>query len=310
MDRIRAGVIGAGHLGKIHARIYSELPEAELAGVCDVDPARAQEIAAKYHTRPFTDYTELLRQVDCVSVATPTVTHHRVGSDCLRAGIHVLIEKPVAAKIREADRLLKLAEEKGLILQVGHSERFNGCLQAVLPHCRNPRFIECHRLGPFKLRSVDVGAVLDLMIHDIDIVLSLVRSPVKTIDAIGVKVLTGSEDLANVRLIFENGAVANLTASRLTEKEMRKVRIFQDDAYFSLDFLNQTITGYGKDGNRVVSRLIPVEKKEPLLDEIKSFLDCVRTGRRPLVSGIEGKAALETALKITRKIRSRWEDRT
>lgn len=306
MDKVRSAVIGVGHLGAIHARIYSELPEAELVGICDTNRRRAKSLARQFSTRAHTDYRQLLNDVECVSIAVPTSLHYPLAHDFLNAGINVLIEKPITATVEEADNLLKLAKEKKLILQVGHIERFNAAVKILHGLCRRPRFIECHRLGPYKQRGIDVGVVLDLMIHDIDIVLALVNSPVRKLDAVGVGVLSDFEDIANVRITFENGTVANLTVSRLTQKEMRKVRVFEDDAYHSLDCRTQSITGYRKKNGGIVRKKIRVKKEEPLAEEIKSFLECVRTGKEPLVSGAEGKAALEIALEIVRRIKSEW----
>jgi predicted dehydrogenase len=306
MDKVRSAVVGVGHLGAIHARIYSELPETELVGICDLNRRRVKGVARQFSTRPHTDYRQLLNGVDCVSIAVPTSFHFEIAREFLRNGVNVLIEKPITTTVEEADKLLKLAKDRKLILQVGHIERFNAAVKILHEFCRRPRFIECHRLGPYKNRGNDVGVVLDLMIHDIDIVLALVNSPVEKLDAVGVSVLSDHEDLANVRVTFANGAVANLTVSRLTQKEMRKVRVFEDDAYHSLDCSTQSITGYRKRNGKIVKRRVRVRKEEPLTAEIRAFLECVRTGREPLVSGIEGKAALEIALEIVRKIKSQW----
>ena len=298
MDKIKVGVIGVGHLGQHHARIYAGMEGVELAGICDTDIRRAKKFARKYRTSAFTDYKQMFGTVNCVSVVVPTELHYHVAKDCLANGISVLIEKPVTKFVGEADDLLNIAADRKLIIQVGHIERFNAAVRALDEIQGNVRFIECHRLGPFKKRALDVGVVLDLMIHDIDIILGLVRSEVSSIDAVGVNILTDHEDLANVRIRFKNGAVANLTASRVTKAEMRKIRLFKDDCYISLDYIKQDAVLYRKINNRITGKLINIKKEEPLKKELEAFINCVRTGERPLVSGEEGRDALKIALQI------------
>ena len=298
MDKIKVGVIGVGHLGQHHARIYAGMEGVELAGICDTDIRRAKKFARKYKTSAFTDHKQMFGMINCASVVVPTDLHYHVAKDCLLNGISVLIEKPVTKSVGEADDLLNIARDRKLIIQVGHIERFNAAVRALDEIPGNVRFIECHRLGPFKKRALDVGVVLDLMIHDIDIILGLVRSEVLSIDAVGVNILTDHEDLANVRIRFKNGAVANLTASRVTKAERRKIRLFKDDCYIALDYIKQDAVLYRKTNNRITGKLINIKKEEPLKKELEAFVNCIRTGERPLVSGEEGRDALKIALEI------------
>ncbi len=301
---IRIGVIGVGRLGSIHARTYANIDGARLVGVCDLSQEKVVEMAQQYpNCQPFQHYSELLGQVDALSIATPTETHYEIAKDALLAGKHLLIEKPITTTLAQADELLVLAEKEGVILQVGHIERFNSALQAVVQQGKPPRFIECDRLGPFSPRVANVGVVIDLMIHDIDIVLSLVRSPIASIDAVGLKVLTSHEDIANARIRFKNGAVANLTASRVTPETLRKIRIFQEDAYLSLDYIKQELVVYRKVGNQIQSENHPIQKEEPIRKELASFIECIQNGRKPIVSGREAREALAVALEIVRQIR-------
>lgn len=300
---IRIGVIGVGRLGSIHARTYAQIPSAKLIGVCDTLPERAEEIAQLYPAcQPYRHISDLIPSIDAISIATPTETHYAIAKDALLAGKHLLIEKPITTTLDQADELLALAEKKGVILQVGHIERFNSALQAVVQQGKPPRFIECDRLGPFSPRVANVGVVIDLMIHDIDIVLSLVHSPIALIDAVGLKVLTSHEDIANARIRFKNGAVANLTASRVTPETLRKIRIFQEDAYLSLDYVKQELVVYRKVGNQIQSENRPIQKEEPIRKELASFIECIQNGRKPIVSGREAREALAVALEIVRQI--------
>lgn len=303
MERLKVAVIGAGHLGSHHARIYSQLKDVELIGVCDIDSRRARKVARLARTKYFTNYNDLIGEVDGVSIVVPTKLHHQVAKDFLSNNVNCLVEKPMTTTVEEADELLKVAESRSLILQVGHVERFNAAVRAIEEMAKFPRFIECHRLGPFTKRVSDVGVVLDLMIHDIDIILGLVKSPIERIDAVGVNVLTPHEDIANARIIFQNKAVADLTASRLTPEAQRKIRIFVEDAYISLDYVKQVASIYRKEGSRIVHRIINIKKEEPLKKELEAFIDCVRRKEKPLVSGVEGRNALAVALDIVEKIR-------
>lgn len=303
MDKLRVAVIGTGHLGPIHARIYSQLEGATLVGVCDTDESRARKVAKEFRTEYFTDYRKLIGRIDAASVSVPTESHHEVSGPLLESGINLLIEKPFTKTLKEADELLAIAQRKNLILQVGHVERFNSAVLAVEKVINKPIFIECHRLGPYKQRSTDIGVVLDLMIHDIDIILGLVKDRIKDIEAVGAPVLSNYEDIANVRLKFENNAICNLTASRITNKTLRKIRIFQKDAYISLDYFKPSCLIYRKTDKKITCQRVKIKKEEPLKTELEAFLNCVRTKEKPLVSGIEGREALATALDIQEKIK-------
>lgn len=308
-DNIKVGVIGTGHLGVHHARIYTEIEGCELVGVSDVNEKNGQKTAKKHNTLYFKDYTELLKMVDAVSIVTPTETHHKIGLDCLQNGINTMIEKPVTNIPRDAEELIATAEENKCILQVGHVERFNGAVKKAREYIKDPRFIEVNRLSPFPARSLDIGVVLDLMIHDIDIILSFVDSPVRNIIAVGSSVFSqDKEDIANCRIEFENGTAANITASRISYKSERKFRVFESDRYISLDYGKQEFVVYRKkkdiiDSPSDIERIVPkFSKTEPLKEELKDFISCVRSGRPPMVSGHHGLTALKLALEITGKI--------
>ena len=308
--RIKVGVVGVGSLGKSHARIYSELPEAELVGVYDVDAARAEAVAKEYGAKAFADMGELAAQVEALSVVVPTDRHHEVGLRLLDRGVHLLVEKPIAASTGQAEDLVARAQEKQAILQVGHVERFNPVLTFLDGVSHPPRFIEAHRLAPYPPprpglppRGTEVSVVLDLMIHDIEVILHLVRAPVREIRAVGVPVLSPTEDIANVRLEFENGCVANITASRISPERMRKIRVFLEDAYISLDYQNQAGELFRKSAGGIAREEIPIEKGEPLALELRSFLRCVQRRDRPVVSGEHAAEALKLAVAITRRIR-------
>ncbi len=306
LDKINVAVIGAGRLGSAHARVYKELHQANLIGVCDIERSRALSIAESLQTQPFYEYKDLFGRVQAVSIATPTITHHRIARDFLRAGINVLVEKPFTATLKEADELLRIAKKNRLLVQVGHIERFNSAFAAIRHICAQPKFIEVHRLSGFPGRSLDVGVVLDLMIHDIDIILGLIDSPLKRIEAVGINVLTQYEDIANARISFKNGCVCNLTASRVSDESMRKIRIFLKNTYISLDYKNEEADIYRKDGDKIAKESVWIKKEEPLKKEISSFLDCVIHKHKPFVSGLEGRKALEVALKIQNLI---WKRR-
>jgi len=313
METLRVGVIGTGHLGSRHAKVYSAIEKTsgiKLVGVCDVNENIAREVAEKYNTQYFSNYNDLIGKVDAVSIVVPTSLHHSVAKDFLRAGIHVLIEKPITRTLEEADELIAIAGEKGLIVQVGHIERFNSAVRAVEPILHQPKFIECQRLGSIsqKKRIKDVGVVLDLMIHDIDIILGLVDSKVRDIEAVGISTVSDHEDLANVRLTFHNNVIADITASRVTKEETRKIRIFQENSYVLLDYLNQEAFLYQKSGDSLEKVKLKIEKHEPLKLELESFVECVKEQKKPVVSGIEGRQALSVALDILDKINgsSKW----
>ena len=295
-------VIGAGKLGSKHAEVYSKLPEIELVGVCDIDESRARESARRCKTKPYKDYRDLLGAVDAASIAVPSFLHHEISKKFLENHTHVLIEKPMATRLEEADDLLRLAEEKDRIIQVGHIERFNSAIRTIKGIIKSPRFIECHRLGPYDPRVTDVGVTLDLMIHDIDIVLDLLKSPVQHVDAVGAYILSKSEDIANARIRFANRCVCDLTASRVTPDVMRKIRIFQDNAYISLDYVTQEALIYTKENGHIHHEKIDIKKSDSLKEELVDFIDCVRENKKPLVSGQEGREALALALQISEQI--------
>ncbi len=291
-----------GHLGSIHARIYKEIPNCSLVGVCDTDKARLEETAKILDVPGYRDYREIFGKADAVSIATPTKLHYAVASECLKHNLHTLVEKPFTPTLEEADNLIKIAQDKNLILQVGHIERFNSAFSATRRIIKDPKFIECHRLSPFPNRSLDVGAVLDIMIHDIDIILGLVASPVEHIDSIGINVLTSFEDIANARITFKNGCVANLTASRISDETMRKIRIFQENTYISLDYKNAEAWVYRKGLLKISKENLPIEKEQPLQKELQAFVDCVINKKEPLVSGVVARQALKVALEIQNQI--------
>ncbi len=303
MKKIKVAVIGVGHLGSRHLKTYHQLKDiVELVGISDMNKDIGQKLAREFHTTFFPDYHELIGKTDAVSICTPTSSHCEVGLAFLNAGIHALIEKPIAMDVNEADRLVAAADARGLKLQIGHIERFNNAFQAIKDIARDARFIECHRLNHFPNRSLDIGVVMDLMIHDIDIVQGLINTPVADIQAIGINVLTDKDDIANVRLTFENKAVCNLTASRVSPEVMRKIRIFIPNAYISLDYVKQEAFIYRKEGAAITRSALPIEKEEPLKRELAHFIECVRENKKPIVSGIEGRDALKTALAIQKII--------
>ena len=296
--KIRVGVAGVGHMGKEHARIYAELAEADLVGVHDSDPETSRKIAAKCKTRAFSSLEEMVEAVEAASIVTPTTTHLAIAEPFLRKGKHVLVEKPIAMDTAEARKLVELADQHGAKLAVGHVERFNPVLAALEERLGRPRFIEAHRLSPYPGRSTDIGVVMDLMIHDLEIILHLVRSPVTSVDAVGVPVLSKGEDIANARIRFANGCVANLTTSRISPEKLRKIRVFQDDAYLSLDYMKQEGEIYKRLDGKITRDKIPVMKGEPLKNQLAEFLQNVREGTDPRVGGSHGFEALKLASQI------------
>ncbi len=304
MKKIKVGIIGLGHIGKNHARVLSELPDADFVAVYDNNPDVTQEIAALYKTHPAASLKEFSELVEAATVATPTPTHFEVAKFLLSEGNHLLVEKPITENTIHAQELADLAKTKGKILQVGHVERFNPVLGALEQRLSHPRFIESHRLSPYPNRSTEIGVVLDLMIHDLEIILHLVRSPVKSIDAVGVPVLSRGEDIANARLRFQNDCVANFTASRISPEKMRKIRVFQQDAYLSLDYQNQSGEIYRRCDGKIIREAVEIEREEPLKRQIHAFLECSKAGSQPKVSGHEATAALALAIEITRLIES------
>jgi predicted dehydrogenase len=311
LQALTCAVIGTGYLGRFHAEKYAALEDCDLVAVVDSNPEAAEAVAGKNKTRALTDYRELLGQVDAVSIVVPTSLHFAVARDFLVAGAHVLVEKPITVTIEEADELITLAKAKDRRLMVGHLERFNAALLGLDLIHEKPLFIESHRLAPFNPRANDVSVVLDLMIHDIDIILDIVDSEVERIDAKGVTVLTSDTDIANARLTFQNGCVANVTASRASLKVERKMRMFMPNRYLSVDFQNRVLAQYRK-GEREMFPGVPeilseesvFENGDALMEEIKHFIGCIREGREPLVSGTAGRRALATATEITRLLKA------
>ena len=297
-QKVKVGVAGVGHMGKEHARIYAELAEAELVGVHDSNPETARKIAAKCRTRAFASLAEMVEAVDAASIVTPTMTHLAIAEPFLKRGKHVLVEKPMAMDTAEARKLVDLAEKHGAKLAVGHVERFNPVLAALEERLGRPRFIEAHRLSPYPGRSTDIGVVMDLMIHDLEIILHLVRSPVTSVDAVGVPVLSKGEDIANARIRFANGCVANLTTSRISPEKLRKIRVFQDDAYLSLDYMKQEGEIYKRLEGKITRDKIPVMKGEPLKNQLAEFVMNVRENTDPRVAGAHGFEALKLASQI------------
>ena len=320
--RIRCGVAGVGSLGQHHARIYAANPDAVLAGIHDTDKARAAEIAARHGCPSFASLGELAAACDAVSVVVPTDRHAAVALPLLSAGCHLLIEKPLCASLAEAEQVLAAAQAGKCLVQVGHVEHFNPVMAFLEKEVSDPRFITTERLAPYQVRGTEVGVVLDLMIHDIGIVLALVKSPIRRIDSVGVKVLSATEDIANARIQFESGCVANLSASRMSMKKVREIRIFQESGYLSLDFMNQAghlvrrsdIVAFGLkmkiglvkpgDTSSVPVREIPIEKGEPLALELAHFVESVSRAKQPKVGAALGKSALEVAITITEQIRA------
>jgi predicted dehydrogenase len=302
MPRLRVAVIGVGHLGQHHARLLAEMQDVELVGVVDTKPGRAEEIAAKYGTRAFSEPAAVRALVDAVTVAVPTESHVDVAMPFVEQGSAVLVEKPLAASLADADRLIVAASRRGSVLAAGHTERFNPAVVAAWPGISNPRFVEVHRLGVFPERSLDIDVIFDLMIHDLDLLLASVGSEVVSIEAVGVHVLTPRTDIANARLRFASGCIANLTASRISRERVRKIRFFQRDAYISIDFAAQEVEVYRtvrSDGRpSIQGGKLDVTKDEPLRRELVDFVEAARTGRAPGVPAAAGRDALALASRI------------
>jgi predicted dehydrogenase len=313
MNKTRCAVVGVGYLGRFHAQKYKAIEEAELVGVCDASPERAKEVAAELAVKAFSDYRELVGKVDAVTVASTTRTHFEIAKFFLDNGIHVNVEKPMTVTIEEAQILVDTAKKNNLKLQVGHVERFNPALKSAQEKLGVPLFIECHRLAPFKPRGVDVDVVLDLMIHDLDVILSLVKSPVKSVAAVGAPVLTKFVDIANARLEFESGTVANVTASRVSQSATRKFRVFQHDQYLSIDFGTGELNLTSKKGEWKDDELPlefdswNLEKGDALLAETKAFVHAVRTGEPVVVSGDDGLVAMRVAMQVQKEIAARLD---
>jgi predicted dehydrogenase len=307
-ERLRVGVVGVGYLGRLHAKIYAAMPDVELVGVADANPAVAKEVAAQHGCAAYADGNELLGKVDAVSIVVPTSLHLPVARPFLERGVHMLMEKPLAPTLDESRELVELAEKGGAIFQVGHLERFNAGMMALAERATNPRFIEVHRLGPFVARATDVDVVTDLMIHDIDIVLELVKAPLKSVAATGIPVITGHVDIANARLEFENGAVANVTASRVSSKRFRRIRVFGDAHYCGLDYVEQklemayAVPNVEGDWPKIVNEVADIKPRPPLDTELEHFVRSARTGEAPLVTGRVGLEALRVALLVKEKV--------
>ncbi|MBC8208506.1 MAG: Gfo/Idh/MocA family oxidoreductase [Desulfobulbaceae bacterium] len=310
MKQIRAGVIGVGYLGRFHAQKYAAMAGVELVGVVDVNPEQSAAVAAECSCSAFTDYRELLPLVDAVSVVVPTSYHYPVALDCIEAGVDMLLEKPMTTTLAEADELIERADDRSLVLQVGHLERFNPAVQAMEPFLTTPVFIESQRISTFKNRGVDVDVVLDLMIHDIDIILNIVKSPLDQIHTVGTPVVTPTTDIANARLVFVNGATANITVSRISRVNSRKMRIFQPGSYINVDFANRKVMTIQL-GDQLLESGMPEQdikisrfpESDALRAEIEHFMTSVRERSQPLVSGLAGRRALDVALRVMDQIR-------
>jgi predicted dehydrogenase len=331
MRKIKVGVVGVGHLGKIHARVYSELPQAELTTIVDVNKSVANEVSAKYKAKALYDHHEAIGAVEAVSIAVPTDSHFNIAKDLIQAGLHVIVEKPMTKSIEEAQELVRLAKLHNIVLQVGHVERFNPAILAVKEFINNPRFIECDRISPFSFRSIDIGVVLDMMIHDLDIILAFIDSPIREIEAMGINVLGPHEDMASARITFENDCIAYVRASRISRKRVRKIRIFQEDTYVSLDYstqkaqifrrgeqfplekltaLRESVSSADEAQKIIFEKLlnireIDVKTDEPLKIELQSFLDSVAEGKGAVVSGETALKTMQMASLILESIKTR-----
>jgi predicted dehydrogenase len=296
---INVGVIGTGSIGIHHARIFSDIEDVNLVGIVDTDSARAQEVSSKYGCKAYSNYKDIINSVDAVSIAVPTTLHFEIGMDCLKHNKNILIEKPVTTTLKEANKLIDKAEKRNLIFQVGHLERFNTGVSLISTMVERPKFIESQRLSPFLGRGIDVDVTLDLMIHDIDIILSLVKSEIGDLRATGARVLTDNIDIARAWIEFENGCIAETISSRIARGKKRRLKVFQHNAYLDLDYQSQEITCYKKTNGEVGKEIKRLEEKEPLKEQLISFIDCVKNNTQPVVSGHEGKEALKVALKIS-----------
>ena len=300
---MRVAVVGVGYMGEKHTRLYSTFKDVELVGVCDTAKERREKVASEFKTKAYADYHELIDKVDGVSIAIPTKFHYAVAKDFLLNGVHVLIEKIITSSEDEASELIKLAEKNKLVLQVGHVERYNPAVVRLSELIKNPRFIECHRVGPYPNRGTETNVVMEVMVHDLDIILQLVNSPVKTVDAFGATVLSKTTDIVNTRIHFASGCVVNIIASRVSEKTLRKIRIFLQDSYISLDYVNQTIDILQKgEGSTIKKTTVQIEKKEPLKEELRDFLDCIKYNKKPKASGEDALRSLQLANLICSKL--------
>jgi predicted dehydrogenase len=305
MKKVRVGVIGVGYLGQFHAEKYAGIPEAELVGLMDADQVRASQIAGKLKTQAVIDPAHLIGKVDAVSIVTPTILHHRIAKLFLEQGIHILLEKPMTETIEQADELIDIAARKNVVLQVGHIERFNPAVTAITSLLKTPRYINADRAAPFTIRCTDVNVVLDLMIHDLDIVMHLAGSALKAVSAAGISIITREIDMASARIVFHNGCIADITASRVSDEKKRLLRVFDDNAIYTSDYQTQKATMSRKQPGSVpqlVVQDISRDRRDTLGDEIRAFVQSVQSGVRPLVSGIEGRRALALARTITDSI--------
>jgi predicted dehydrogenase len=308
-ETLRVGVVGVGYLGKIHARIYRRLPDVELVGVVDIDLAAAEASANECGCSAYTDAAELLDKIDAVSIVVPTVHHLSVARPFLERGIHMLLEKPIASTLEEGEEIIRLAEQSGAVLQIGHLERYNAGVMRLAARIKKPRFIEAHRIGEFVARATDVDVVSDLMIHDIDIILSLVNAPLRAVSATGLPVLTNHVDIANAHLEFESGCVANVTASRVSYKQLRRIRVFEEHSYEALNFIDQQIDsvkrlppGADQECPEILHEKIEIEPRQPLDAELADFIATIRRGVKPLVDGTTGLEALRVAMEVKKEI--------
>ena len=299
---VAVGVVGTGYLGRLHARVLTEIPEARVVGFVELNDAVAYELGETLKLKRFESVAALAKEVECAVIATPTITHHAIATELLNAGCDVMVEKPITQDVDQAKALIDLAARKGRIIQVGHVERYNPAIAAVAELVRGTRYLEAERLGVFVGRSLDIDVLLDLMIHDINLVLSLLQEEVVEIRAVGVPVLTDKVDMTNVRLQLANGAVANLTASRVSQDRVRKQRFFGGDFYYSVDTKEQEVKGYRLVNGAITPAAVNVEKKEPLRAELEAFLQCVRDRSRPIVSGEDGLAAVALAVRVAEAI--------
>ena len=303
---IRSAVIGVGHLGKFHAEKYHLATDSKLIAICDLDLEKAKPLADQFNTTAVTDYRELIGKVNAVSIVTPTPSHYAIGLFFLSHGVHVLMEKPICTSLTEAEHLIQTAQDNNAILQIGHLERFNGTITTLQPHITRPRFIESRRAAPFNLRAIDVNVIYDLMIHDIELIQSMVASPIIDIQATGERVLTSFIDIANARITFDSGCIANVTASRISSKAQRSINIFQSNAHIAADLHHKKIKIASKSSEEIHPGIpaidyqhLPVPPGDALQDEINAFLHCITHKKMPTVSGLDGKKALETAIRIT-----------
>jgi len=301
MSKIRVGIIGVGYLGTQHARILSYLEEAELEAVADIDFQKALQIGNRHGVRYFQNYEEMIDDIDAAVVATDTSAHFSVSMNLLKQGKHVLVEKPITASVEQGEQLVEIAAKNNLIFQVGHLERFNPAVEAVENMISEPKFIEVQRLGSFSARSLDIDVVLDLMIHDLDIILALIKDDVVAIKSSGIHVVSEKTDIANARLEFKSGCVATLTASRVHQGKVRKLRIFEPTSYYSIDYIDQEVKIFPLDGRQTDIKTLKIQKEEPLKKELKNFLDCIETGKNTKVSGAEGLRALRLAYSVIRE---------